>query len=171
MSQNVSKEKKLTLISLILMIFTSVFGFTNIPRSFYLMGYAAIPWYIISAAFFFIPYAFMMAEYGAAFKGESGGIYSWMKRSVNEKYAFIGTFMWYASYVIWMVNISSSIWIVVSTAIFGRDLTSNWKILGLNSTQTMGLLGVILIVSITFIATKGLNKITKIKPNIKFFKI
>ncbi|MGX6592619.1 amino acid/polyamine/organocation transporter, APC superfamily (TC 2.A.3) [Cetobacterium ceti] len=162
MSQNVSKEKKLTLISLILMIFTSVFGFTNIPRSFYLMGYAAIPWYIISAAFFFIPYAFMMAEYGAAFKGESGGIYSWMKRSVNEKYAFIGTFMWYASYVIWMVNISSSIWIVVSTAIFGRDLTSNWKILGLNSTQTMGLLGVILIVSITFIATKGLNKITKI---------
>lgn len=155
-------EKKLTLVSLILMIFTSVFGFTNIPRSFYLMGYSAIPWYIISALLFFIPYAFMMAEYGAAFKNESGGIYSWMKKSVGPKYAFIGTFMWYASYVIWMVNISSSIWIVVSTAIFGQDTTSSWTLLGLNSTQTMGLLGVLMIISITFTATKGLEKITKV---------
>ena len=155
-------EKKLTLISLILMIFTSVFGFNNIPRSFYLMGYAAIPWYIVSAIFFFIPYAFMMAEYGAAFKNESGGIYSWMKRSVNDKYAFVGTFMWYASYIIWMVNISSSIWIVFSTAIFGRDLTASWHLFGLNSTQTLGILAAILMVLITFTATKGLEKITKV---------
>ena len=155
-------EKKLTLVSLILMIFTSVFGFTNIPRSFYLMGYAAIPWYIISALLFFIPYAFMMAEYGAAFKNESGGIYSWMKKSVGPKYAFVGTFMWYASYVIWMVNISSSIWIVISTAIFGTDTTSSWTLFNLSSTQTMGVLGVILITVITFTATKGLEKITKV---------
>ncbi|MGB6127414.1 MAG: glutamate/gamma-aminobutyrate family transporter YjeM [Psychrilyobacter sp.] len=154
--------KKMSLISLILMIFTSVFGFTNIPRSFYLMGYGAIPWYIISAVLFFIPYAFMMAEYGAAFKDEKGGIFSWMKRSVGLKYAFIGTFMWYASYVVWMVNISSSIWIVISTAIFGEDLTSKLHLLGLNSTQTLGLLGVCLIILITFTATKGLEKITKV---------
>ena len=37
-------NKMLTLRTLILMIFTSVFGFANMPRSFYLMGYAAIPW-------------------------------------------------------------------------------------------------------------------------------
>lgn len=152
-------EKKLTLIALILMIFTSVFGFTNIPRAFYLMGYAAVPWYIIAALLFFLPYAFMMAEYGAAFKNESGGIYSWMEKSVNGKYAFVGTFMWYASYVIWMVNICSSIWIVVSTAIYGRDLTTSWMLFNLNSTQTMGVLGIILMLVITFVATKGLNKI------------
>ena len=86
------------------MIFTSVFGFANMPRSFYLMGYGAIPWYIISGLTFFIPYAFMMAEYGAAFKNEKGGIYSWMEKSVGPKYAFIGTFMWFASYIVWMVN-------------------------------------------------------------------
>lgn len=34
---NNEKQKKLTLITLILMIFTSVFGFANMPRSFYLM--------------------------------------------------------------------------------------------------------------------------------------
>lgn len=79
MSENSQKTKKLTLISLILMIFTSVFGFGNMPRSFYLMGYASIPWFILSGLTFFIPYAFMMAEYGAAFKDERGGIYSWME--------------------------------------------------------------------------------------------
>ena len=114
MSENTNTAKKLTLVSLILMIFTSVFGFANMPRAFYLMGYAAIPWYVLSAILFFIPYAFMMAEYGAAYKKETGGIYSWMEKSVGPKYAFIGTFMWYASYIIWMVNVSSTLWIPLS---------------------------------------------------------
>jgi len=154
--------KKLTLISLILMIFTSVFGFNNIPRSFYLMGYAAIPWYILSGLTFFIPFALMIGEFGAAFRKEKGGIYSWMAKSVGSKYAFIVTFMWYASYVVWMVNIANAIWIVFSNAIFGKDTTATWSLFGLNSTQTIGLLGVILIVIITFTITKGLDKIKKV---------
>lgn len=162
MSSKVHDTKKLTLVALILMIFTSVFGFNNIPRSFYLMGYSAIPWYILSGVLFFIPYAFMMAEYGAAFKNETGGIYSWMEKSVGPKYAFITTFMWYASYIIWMVNMSSGIWVIVSTAIFGSDLTSKLSLFGLNSTQTMGILGILLMVVFTFVASKGLNKITKV---------
>lgn len=157
-----SKKKKLTLVSLVLMIFTSVFGFANMPRSFYLMGYSAIPWYIVSAIAFFIPFAFMMAEYGAAFKNEKGGIYSWMEKSVGPRYAFIGTFMWYASYVVWMVNICSVIWIPLSNMIFGKDTTATWSILGLNSTQTLGLMGVAWILVVTFTASKGLEKITKI---------
>lgn len=162
MSSNINVTKKLTLISLVLMIFTSVFGFNNIPRSFYLMGYGAIPWYIISAITFFIPFAFMMAEYGAAFKNEKGGIYSWMSKSVGPKYAFIGTFMWYASYIIWMVNVASGIWIVFSNAIFGKDTTAGWSLLGLNSTQTLGLLAVVWIIGVTFTSTKGLDKIKKV---------
>lgn len=155
-------EKKLNLVALIMMIFTSVFGFNNIPRSFYLMGYAAVPWYIFSGLLFFIPYAFMMAEYGSAFKNETGGIYSWLSKSVGPKYAFITTFMWYASYIVWFVSILSGIWIVASFAIYGSDLTKQLSLFGLNSTTTLGILGVILMVCFTFIATKGLNKISKI---------
>lgn len=157
-----SQQKKMTLTALVLMIFTSVFGFANIPRAFYLMGYGAIPWYILSAVTFFIPYAFMMAEYGAAFKNEKGGIYSWMEKSVGGKYAFIGTFMWYASYIIWMVNISSTIWIPFSNAIFGSDKTAAWSLFRLNSTQTLGVLGICWILVVTLTASKGLEKITKI---------
>ena len=159
----ISKEtQKLTLIAFVLMIFTSVFGFNNIPRSFYLMGYGAIPWYLLSGLTFFIPFAFMLAEFGSAFKKEKGGIYSWMSKSVGPKYAFVGTFMWYASYIIWMVNISNAIWIVFSNAIFGKDTTATWTLFGLNSTQTIGVLGVIWVLVVTFTATKGLDKIKKV---------
>ncbi len=159
---NNEKQKKLTLITLILMIFTSVFGFANMPRSFYLMGYGAIPWFIFGAIAFFLPYAFMMAEYGAAFKEEKGGIYSWMERSVGPKYAFVGLFMWYASYVIWMINICSSIWVPLSNMIFGVDRTSELSFLGLNSTQCLGILGVCWVTLVFIISKKGMSKITKI---------
>lgn len=159
---NTEKQKKLTLITLILMIFTSVFGFANMPRSYYLMGYGAIPWFILGAITFFIPYAFMMAEYGAAFKDEKGGIYSWMEKSVGPKYAFIGIFMWYASYVIWMINICSSIWIPLSNTIFGVDRTSELSFFGLSSTQSIGILGVCWVVLVFLISRKGMEKITKI---------
>ncbi len=56
------------------MIFTSVFGFANSPSAYYLMGYSAIPFYIFSALLFFIPFALMMAEMGAAYRKEEGGI-------------------------------------------------------------------------------------------------
>lgn len=157
--------KKLGLMSLILMIFTSVYGFNNIPRAFYKMGYASIPWFILAGITFFIPYAFMVAEYGSAFKDETGGIYSWMEKSVGAKYAFVGTFMWYTSYVIWMVNIGSGIWVPISNAIFGADTTQQWHLFGLNfltGPRALGVLGVIFLILVTFIGTKGLDKIKKV---------
>ncbi|MEG3041911.1 MAG: glutamate/gamma-aminobutyrate family transporter YjeM [Clostridium sp.] len=162
MSSKNDSTQKLSLTALILMIFTSVYGFNNMPRSFYLMGYGSIPFFIGSAILFFIPFAFMMAEYGAAFKNETGGIYSWMEKSVNAKYAFVGTFMWYASAVIWMVNVSSGIWVPLSNAIYGTDMTNTWTLFGLSATKTLGILGVLWIIFVTYISTKGIEKIKKI---------
>lgn len=155
------ENKKLTLVPLVLMIFTSVFGFANMPRAFYLMGYSAIPWYVLSAITFFIPYALMMAEFGAAYRDTKGGIYTWMENSVNGKYAFVGIFMWYASYVIWMVSVCSSIWVPFSNFIYGTDKTSTWNFFGLTSTQFIGILGILWIVFVTLIATTGIKGITK----------
>jgi amino acid transporter len=164
MSEKLMSKKHLTLVSLVLMIFTSVYGFNNIPRSFYKMGYAAIPWYILSGITFFIPFAFMMAEFGAAFKNEKGGIYSWMEKSVGAKFAFMGTFMWYASYVIWMVNVASGVWVPISNALFGKDTTQTWSFLGagLTGPKTLGILGILWIILVTYVSTKGLEKIRKV---------
>ena len=157
-----AKSKKLTMGALILMIFTSVYGFNNMPRSFYLMGYGAIPFYILSAVVFFVPFAFMVAEYGSAFKDEKGGIFSWMQICVNTKYAFVATFMWYTSYVIWLVNIASGIMIPLSNAIFGTDTTAKWSLFGLSSTKTLGILGVCFVIVVTFFASKGMKNIQKV---------
>ena len=159
------EEKKLGLMSLILMIFTSVYGFNNIPRSYYLMGYAAIPWFVIAGILFFIPFAFMVAEFGSAFRHETGGMYSWMCRSVGPKYAFIGTFMWYTSYVLWMVNVSSGIWVPVSNVIFGEDNTSTWSLFGsqlLSGSRLLGIMAVAFFVLITYFDAKGIDKISKV---------
>nr|WP_318384158.1 glutamate/gamma-aminobutyrate family transporter YjeM [uncultured Enterobacter sp.] len=159
MTQNM---KKMSLIGLILMIFTSVFGFANSPSAFYLMGYSATPWYIFSALFFFIPFALMMAEMGSAYRKEEGGIYSWMNNSVGPRFAFIGTFMWFSSYVIWMVSTAAKVWVPFSTFVFGADMTQHWQFGGLASTQVVGLLAVFWMVVVTFVAAKGINKIAKI---------
>lgn len=155
-------KQKLSLKALILMIFTSVFGFTNISRSYYLMGYSAIPWYILSGIAFFLPFAFMIAEYGSAFKDAKGGIYSWMEKSSGKKYAFVITFMWFASYIIWQVNVGSGIWIVLSNAIFGVDKTQQWSLFGLDSVKTLGILAICWIIMVTYVSNKGLEKIKKI---------
>lgn len=162
MASNTKSIKKLTLVPLALMIFTSVYGFNNIPRSFYKMGYAAIPWYILSAITFFVPFALMVAEFGSAFKEEKGGIYSWMEKSIGPRFAFIGTFMWYFSYITWMVNVASGMWVPVSNAIFGRDTTQSWAFAGLKGHQVLGLLGITWILLVTYTSTKGLDKIKRV---------
>lgn len=100
------QKKKLSLGALVLMIFTTIFGFGNTPTAFQQMGYGAIFWYILGAILFFIPAGLMFAEYGATFKEAKGGLYSWLEQSIGEKWAFIATFMWLASWIIWMVMIA-----------------------------------------------------------------
>ncbi|HEY5575690.1 MAG TPA: glutamate/gamma-aminobutyrate family transporter YjeM [Clostridiaceae bacterium] len=162
MTTSTNASKKLTLLPLVLMIFTSVYGFNNIPRSFYKMGYAAIPWYIVAGIMFFVPFALMVAEYGSAFKEEKGGIYTWMEKSIGPRFAFMGTFMWYFSYLTWMVNVASGMWVPVSNAIFGKDTTQTWAVFGLQGPQVLGVLGILWILLVTYTSTKGLKYITKV---------
>ena len=153
---------KLTLVSLTLMIFTTVFGFANASRGFLLMGYAAIPWYLVGAVTYFIPFAFMIAEFGSAYKDKKGGIYSWMEDSVGPRFAFIGIFMWYTSYIVWMVNTATNIWVPFSNAVFGSDRTSEWSLLNLTSPQTIGVLGTLWLVLVFILISRGLKSVKKV---------
>ena len=137
-----SNKKQIGLASLVLMVFTTVFGFANGPVAYYQMGYASIFWYIIAAIFFFLPAALMIAEYGSAMPNAEGGIFSWLEFSVSERFAFIGTFIWLANWLIWMVSTSSKIWIPMSSLIFGSDKTTTWAFFGLSSTQFVGILAI-----------------------------
>ena len=157
-----SNKKQIGLASLVLMVFTTVFGFANSPVAFYQMGYASIFWYVVAAIFFFLPAALMIAEYGSAMPNAEGGIFSWLEFSVSERFAFVGTFIWLANWLIWMVSTSSKIWIPMSSLIFGSDKTTTWAFFGLTATQFVGILAILWMVVCTFTASHGVDKIQKI---------
>ena len=50
-----SQSRKITYGSLVLMIFSAIFGFSNSMTAFYQMGYSSIIWYIVAAVAFFLP--------------------------------------------------------------------------------------------------------------------
>ncbi|MGX6428990.1 glutamate/gamma-aminobutyrate family transporter YjeM [Levilactobacillus yonginensis] len=157
-----TNKKKIGLSSLILMIFSAIYGFANTTVAYDQMGYASIIWYVLAALLFFLPSALMLAEYGSAFKEARGGIYSWLTGSIGEKWAFIGTFIWLSSWIIWMLSTSTKVWIPLSTLISGSDQTQTWSFLGLTSTQTIGLLGIVWILAVTFFATQGVSSVARI---------
>lgn len=154
-----SNAKKMTLVAFMLMLITSVFGVTNIGIGFYRMGYAAIPMFIIGAVCFFIPFIFMMIEFGTAYEGREGGIYLWMKEAINPRFALYGVFMWYASYILWMMNKSLNLWTPFSVGVFGVDKTASDDPM---VSVVIGVLAIILILAVTFLITKGASKFSKI---------
>ncbi|WP_211089051.1 glutamate/gamma-aminobutyrate family transporter YjeM [Levilactobacillus tujiorum] len=156
-------SNKITLMALVMMIFTTVFGFANSTVAYFLMGYSSILFYLAAAVLFFIPFALMMAEYGAAIKSDEGsGMYQWMEVSVNPQFAFIGTFMWFASYIIWLVSTSAKVWIPFTTLFFGTDQTQKFAFAGLNATQVIGILSCLWMILVTYVSIKGVKGIVRV---------
>ena len=151
---------KISLLGFIAMIFPNLYGIANPQQAFYQMGYAAIIYIVIGAILFFIPYSFMVSEMGSAFKDKEGGIFTWMKESMGEKYSLIVTMIWYGSQVLWFVSVATITWVTVSTAIFGKDMTSTWTFFGLSNSETLAILGVILIVVIALTSGFGVKNLT-----------
>lgn len=162
---NKSAAYKLTLLPLVLLIVTTVFGFTNATRSFYLFGYNAIFWYIIVAITYFLPYAMSCSEFGAAYKDESGGLYTWVTHSMGQQFGFITIFVWYASIIIWMELIVATILIpisrVVEVVVFngGADHFFHYV---LSQSAILGIVGIALMLLITLAVTLGLRSVGRI---------
>lgn len=152
-------KQQLTLLSVLLMIFTSTFAFDNTSIAYYTMGYAGIIWYILAALLFFVPSTLMFAEFGASLHEQPGGVFSWLENSLGLKWAFIGGFIWIASWVILIVSTVSKIWIMLSTTISGSDQTGQWRVGNLTSTQTIGIISILFFLLVTAIAVRGLKKV------------
>ncbi len=103
----------------------------------------------------------MMAEMGAAYRKEEGGIYSWMNNSVGHAMLY-----WYFYVVLFLHHLdgkySAKVWVPFSTFLFGSDMTQHWRFAGLEPTQVVGLLAVAWMIIVTTVASKGINKIARI---------
>ena len=162
MSSEKSSRTTIGILSLVMMIFTTIYGFNNGTIAYLQMGYASIIWYVFAAIFFFLPSGLMFAEYGSTFHGAEGGIYSWLEGSVGPKFAFYGTFIWLTSWELWLVSTASRVWIPLSVLFQGSDKTPSWRLASLTSTQVIGLLGVLFIFLVTLLACHGMSWISKI---------
>lgn len=151
--------KKMSLIGFILMIFIFVFGFVNSLLVYYLMGYSVIFFYIFFVLLFFILFVLMMVEMGVVYCKEEGGIYFWMNNSVGLCFVFIGMFMWFFFYIIWMVSIFVKVWVLFLIFFYGSDMIQYWCIVGLEFMQVVGLLVVVWMILVIVVVFKGINKI------------
>lgn len=156
---NEHNKYKISFLSFMAIIFITVYGLQNAQQIYYQMGYAAITYLLIAALVYFIPYSFVVAEMSSAFKDKKGGIYSWMSETVGQGFSLTGTFIWYGSFVVLWFS-ATAITVNLSVALFGKDTTSTWSLLGLNSPETIAVLSAIYIIFVSFISTRGLKKMT-----------
>lgn len=85
-----------------------------------------------------------------------------LKNSIGDHLAFIGTFIWLAGWVIWMISVASKVWIPLSNIFFGTDKTNTWHLLSFfNSMQTIGILAITWVIVVTFFAGQGFNQLLK----------
>ncbi len=140
------------------MMLTCIFGFNQIMRGYYFMGYQAIFWFILAAVVFFIPFSFMMSEFSFSFKNHNG-IYDWMQNLIGSRWAFIVTFLWYTSYLIWMVNTAFMIWAPLP-GLFSSS-QERFEMLGISNAQLFGILGWTFFLIIFIITSRGLKSIMR----------
>lgn len=153
------KTKSLNSLKLILMITTTIFSFTSMSEAFFLKGYSAMPWFVISALCYFIPYCFIMADLTTVYRDKSGGVYSWLKETTSKRIAFIAVFLWYSSYFVWMISLFMKTWIPLSILLFGKDYTNTGSLLGIPTVWLIGLLSIGMIMLISTISLGGFQKV------------
>jgi hypothetical protein len=106
--------KKMTLTGLILMIFTSVFGFANSPSAFLSDGLQRDAVLYRFRSVLLYPVCADDGGDGLGLPERRGRDLFVDEQQRRPAFAFIGTFMWFSSYV-WMVSTAAKVWVPFST--------------------------------------------------------
>jgi len=87
-------------------------------------GAQALTWVVVCGLTFYLPYALLVAELGAALPVE-GGLYEWVKQGVGPYPAALTAFFYWISNPVWLGGIVTSICIGIVQA-FITPLDSRW---------------------------------------------
>lgn len=100
-------NKKISFISLILLVIGSIDNIRNLPSS-ALFGSSSIFFFLLGAVLFLIPTALVAAELAAAFPKE-GGVYHWMKHALGAKMGVCAVWLQWINTMVWYPTILSFI--------------------------------------------------------------
>lgn len=148
-------KKKLTIPYLVIIITTTVYSFSSMSTGFYMMGIKALPWFIISGLFYFVPYALILSQYTKKYADRSGTIYDWLKDSLSPKTAFITACLWYCSYFTWLISLFMKLIIPFSILLFGHDITSQATWQGLPTQALIAIFAIVALFGMTFLISRG----------------
>lgn len=152
-----SERKLISVKSLAMMAFMTVWGFGNVIN-----GYAAyggikvIFTWIMIFALYFIPYALMVGEMGSAFKTAGGGVSSWIDATFNKKLAY------YAGWTYWVVHMPYisqkplNVIVASSWAIWGDKRVSEFNV------QLIQLLCIVIFLCIILLTLRGVTMVKRI---------
>ncbi len=133
-----------------MLIVVATIGITNISDNLVEMGLAAIPSWIGVAILYFLPLALILAEFASDSGDETGGIYSYMRKGLGPTWAFVGTWSYFVSNLIYLQMIFSRLPIRISLALTGRDVFESAAVL-------LPLLGAAICLGLTFVSSSGVR--------------
>lgn len=143
------QHKKMSTTTIAMLIMVTTFGLSNVIDNLSQMGLAAIPSWFVVGVLYFLPLALILAEF-ASVTEETGGIYSYMERGLGPTWAFVGTWSYFASNLIYLQSAFSKLPIRISLGVTGHDAFASRAAL-------LPLLGVGLCLAMTFVATRGVR--------------
>ena len=153
----VNNRKQISKIALLLMTFSAIFNFPNIINNSIQIGLANISGYLFSTVVYFIPITFIVAEFISINKDSESGIYSWIKTSLGDKWAFLGAWSYFFANLFYFTSLIPNTLIYASYTLFGRNLFD-----GKSSTFILALASVILFWIGTYVSIKGVKVLSKV---------
>ncbi|MCB9464336.1 MAG: amino acid permease [Candidatus Eisenbacteria bacterium] len=146
-------RKKMSVLTVSMLIVVTTFGFINVVDNLAAMGLAAIPSWVIVGFLYFLPLALILAEF-ASDTSKAGGIYSYMERGLGPTWAFVGTWSYFVSNLIYLQSVFSKLPIRISLAVAGSDVFET-------ATALLPVLGLLLCLGCTFLASRGVRTFSR----------
>jgi len=143
-------QRKLSLITVSMIIVVTTFGFGNVIDNLVELGLAAIPSWFAVGMLYFLPLALILAEFASDNTESRGGIYSFMARGLNPTWAFVGTWSYFVANLVFLQMVFSRLPIRASLALTGSDVFED-------VTWILPFLAVLICAGLTWIATRGLR--------------
>ena len=150
------KNKKMGGWSLFLMTFTAVFAFQSIINNSVNIGLSTIPSYIFATIFYFFPYGLMIGEFVSANPTSDSGVYSWIKTSLGEKWAFLGSWAYFFVNLFFFTSLLPQILIYASYTFVGKNVFDN------GGSMLISIVSIILFWIATFVSMKGVDWVSKV---------
>lgn len=152
-----NSRAKIRSTALLLMTFSAVFSFPSIINNSIQIGLAAIPAYLFGSIFYFLPFALMIAEFASANAESESGIHSWIKSSLGEKWAFLGSWSYFFVNLFFFCSLLPQTLIYASYAFLGKNVFE-----GSNMPLVIALISIVLFWGSTFVSIKGVDWLSKI---------